>query len=219
MSTFGMKELGAEEVTLGDEEVTLAPRVPGVIAAGLGLCRQPLRIRRHRPSCHLCKLLQQRAEVKCSTCVASINRISRSLVEFLLKSLVAGLIFLTPQMPCSWQPWLCHAPGGEQACAGRWGSPRAVPGGVSASLGMGAQGHHAPNASSLWGKWERLRSSLEEESLEGHQAPAKQLVGRSVHEQPPCPTPLCFRSSLDHLGALPGGSLLLCLVPSQTLVC
>lgn len=49
-----------------------------------------LHIRRQRPSYHLCKLLQQRAEVKCSTRVASVNRISRSLAQFLLKSLVAG---------------------------------------------------------------------------------------------------------------------------------
>lgn len=55
----------------------------------------------HQPSCHLCKLLQQRAKVKCSTCVASINRISRSPVEFLLKSLVTGSVFLTPPMPSS----------------------------------------------------------------------------------------------------------------------
>lgn len=64
-------------------------------------------IGRHRSSCHLCKLLQQRAEVKCSTCVASINRISRSLAEFLFKSPVAGSVFLTPRMLCGWQPWLC----------------------------------------------------------------------------------------------------------------
>lgn len=114
---------------LGAEEVTLTRRMPGAIAAGSGLRRPPLRIRRHRPSCHLCKLLQQRAEVKCSTCVASINRISRSLAEFLLKSLVAGSVFLTPQMPRTRQPWLCHALGGEGASA--------VPGGASAISGMG----------------------------------------------------------------------------------
>lgn len=120
-SAFGMEDLSTKEVTL-------ARRMPGTIAVGSGLRRLPLHIRRHRPSCHLCKLLQQRAEVKCSTCVASINRISRSLVEFLLKSLVAGLVFLTPQMPCGWQAWLCHAFGGERACAGWGGLPKGCAG-------------------------------------------------------------------------------------------
>lgn len=160
---------------LVSEVVTLAQRMPGVIAVGSGLRRPPPRIRRHRPSCHLCKLLQQRAEVKCSTCVASINRISRSLVEFLLKSLVAGSVFLTPQMPCSWQPWLCHALGGEQASA-EWGcSPRAVLGVASGSLGMGGQGLHAPHINGPWGKGVRLHCSPQEESLEGCPALVRQL--------------------------------------------
>lgn len=84
---------------------------PGAGAGAGPPCPPQHRVRpcigRHRPSCHLCKLLQQRAEVKCSTCVASINRISRSLAEFLFKSLVAGSVFLTPRMLCGWQPWLC----------------------------------------------------------------------------------------------------------------
>lgn len=99
----------------GGQELVL-PTHPSTVSIG-----------RHRPSCHLCKLLQQRAEVKRSTCVASINRISRSLVEFLLKSPVAGLVFLTPRMPCGWQPRLCAAP----CCCGgppgpRWEQPQSV---------------------------------------------------------------------------------------------
>lgn len=169
-----------------------------MIAVGSGLHRPPLRIRRHRPSCHLCKLLQQRAEVKCSTCVASINRISRSLVEFLLKSLVSGLVFLTPQMPCSWQPWPCHVLGGEHGPGG--GSTRAVPGGASANLGTGGSGTlHSPR-----GKWEMQCCSPREESLEGHRAPERQLVGRSVQEQPPIPSPSASDPLHLHLGDLLG---------------
>lgn len=138
--------------------------------------RPPWRIGRHWPSCHLCKLLQRRAEVKRSTCVASINRIARSLVEFLLKSLVAGSVFLTPQVPSGRQLWLCLTLGAEWACADGGGSPIMV---------MGGQGHQAPLVSSLWDKWERLRCYLQEWSLEGLQPwRSSLLVGLGICSPP-----------------------------------
>lgn len=176
---------------LGDaqREVALAWGMPGLMAARWGSRRPPPRIGRRRPSCHLCKLLQQRAEVKRSTCVASINGISRSLAEFLLKSLVAGSVFLTPQMPCGWQPRLCHTLGKEGARAGWGGSPSTAAGGHG---GTGTP--RTPRQ-----RWVG-RAGEAAESLGGHRAPARRLAGRSVCGEPPLPSPLC-----PHLRALPGG--------------